>query len=458
MNHSPPQEALEFRGKSLTPQSPKPLRFPSPSSIPILKLQMDPDFSENTAFAANSLPGEPTHPQSQTSTPPSAAENIADFGIDGLHQPREVEDGGADVPEHSNGVGKEGHVQAVEPTQLAFADPTSIHSSTNQAHANASADANNEFTIPHSSGIAPKSLAISATAIAPTPTEASGVPETPVNSAPPNSALDAIPSGVDFQALLDTLTPHTQSAAQNEPNDHVSNIGQNPALQANNATLPPRPPPQEKPAIHPNYAPGDDIRVYHPHSQKDTAASYRAQNAVPPPLMTTGANGLPPPPAASFQQLQSPSLPLQSPATQALPSVDTNGEDEDAPFPPEVERQFDEFLHDERINVTEGNWDKFPDGSRLFIGKCYTSRNFRVREENDIADMAQSGNLPTEKVSKRDVFRRFYRYGKLAQISLKQAYGFVQFLESPSCKAALDAEQNTAMRGRKMRKINPRHY
>jgi hypothetical protein len=44
-------------------------------------------------------------------------------------------------------------------------------------------------------------------------------------------------------------------------------------------------------------------------------------------------------------------------------------DDEDAPFPPDVERQFDEFLHDERVNVTEGNWDKFPDGSRLFIGK-----------------------------------------------------------------------------------------
>lgn len=63
------------------------------------------------------------------------------------------------------------------------------------------------------------------------------------------------------------------------------------------------------------------------------------------------------------------------------------------------------------------------------------------------------GNLPTEKVSKRDVFRRFYRYGKLAQISLKQAYGFVQFTESHSCKMALDAEQNALMRGRKMRKL-----
>lgn len=61
------------------------------------------------------------------------------------------------------------------------------------------------------------------------------------------------------------------------------------------------------------------------------------------------------------------------------------------------------------------------------------------------------GNLPTEKVTKRDIFHRFYRHGRLAQISIKQAYGFVQFLDSESCRRALDAEQGQAVRGRKMR-------
>lgn len=63
-----------------------------------------------------------------------------------------------------------------------------------------------------------------------------------------------------------------------------------------------------------------------------------------------------------------------------------------------------------------------------------------------------SGNLPTEKVTKRDIFHRFYRHGRLAQISIKQAYGFVQFLDSESCRRALDTEQGQAVRGRKMRK------
>jgi len=62
------------------------------------------------------------------------------------------------------------------------------------------------------------------------------------------------------------------------------------------------------------------------------------------------------------------------------------------------------------------------------------------------------GNLPTEKVTKRDIFHRFYKHGKLAQISIKQAYGFVQFLDAESCRRALDAEQGQTVRGRKMRK------
>ncbi len=67
--------------------------------------------------------------------------------------------------------------------------------------------------------------------------------------------------------------------------------------------------------------------------------------------------------------------------------------------------------------VTEGVWDKFPLHSRLFVG-----------------------NLPTEKVTKRDLFHIFHKYGQLAQISIKQAYGFVQFLQAADCQAALQAE------------------
>ena len=65
-----------------------------------------------------------------------------------------------------------------------------------------------------------------------------------------------------------------------------------------------------------------------------------------------------------------------------------------------------------------------------------------------------TGNLPTEKVTKRDLFRIFHRHGRLAQVSIKQAYGFVQFLDISSCAAALRHEQGSTVRGRKMRMIS----
>lgn len=49
------------------------------------------------------------------------------------------------------------------------------------------------------------------------------------------------------------------------------------------------------------------------------------------------------------------------------------------------------------------------------------------------------------------MFHLFHKYGKLAQISIKQAYGFIQFLESSACHAALQVEQGALVRGRKIR-------
>jgi RNA recognition motif-containing protein len=55
-------------------------------------------------------------------------------------------------------------------------------------------------------------------------------------------------------------------------------------------------------------------------------------------------------------------------------------------------------------------------------------------------------------VTKIDLFRVFHKHGKLAQISIKQAYGFVQYQDAESCARALEAEQAVAIRGRRIRK------
>ena len=64
------------------------------------------------------------------------------------------------------------------------------------------------------------------------------------------------------------------------------------------------------------------------------------------------------------------------------------------------------------------------------------------------------GNLFTEQVTKRDIFYVFHKYGRLAQISMKSAYGFVQFHDSQACMRALQSEQGIEIRGRKISRHN----
>lgn len=76
----------------------------------------------------------------------------------------------------------------------------------------------------------------------------------------------------------------------------------------------------------------------------------------------------------------------------------------------------------------------------------------------DVHTELRVGNLPSEKVTKRDLFHVFHVHGKLAQISIKQAYGFVQYLEASACLAALNAEQGVEIRGRRVRKYTVSSY
>lgn len=65
---------------------------------------------------------------------------------------------------------------------------------------------------------------------------------------------------------------------------------------------------------------------------------------------------------------------------------------------------------------------------------------------------SHAGNLSQERVSKRDVFEHFYRYGRLAQVSIKSAFGFVQFHSAEEAAAAMRDLEGTEIRGRKIRK------
>jgi len=66
-----------------------------------------------------------------------------------------------------------------------------------------------------------------------------------------------------------------------------------------------------------------------------------------------------------------------------------------------------------------------------------------------------TGNLSSERVSKREVFDVFHKFGRLAQISLKNAYGFVQYHTAAEGQYALQNAQGIELGGRKIRETSP---
>ncbi|KAK4203499.1 hypothetical protein QBC40DRAFT_20322 [Triangularia verruculosa] len=85
------------------------------------------------------------------------------------------------------------------------------------------------------------------------------------------------------------------------------------------------------------------------------------------------------------------------------------------------------FLAEEKQYTSEQNWDKFPEGSRVFVG-----------------------NLSSDRVSKQQVFAVFSKYGRLAQISMKSAYGFIQYHTVSEAQAALEACRDMEIGGRRI--------
>lgn len=98
--------------------------------------------------------------------------------------------------------------------------------------------------------------------------------------------------------------------------------------------------------------------------------------------------------------------------------------DLDSPQTPEEQKAYEQFLHDEGEYLSGGKWDIFPYGSRLFVG-----------------------NMPTNKIEKWQLYRIFSIYGPIAQISMKNAYGFVQFKSPESCTKAIEHDQGLPIRG-----------
>lgn len=483
MTSSPLSEAPHYRTKALTPESPVPLHIPEPNNIPVLQKQNDIAFNQMSTYL-NAL----------NPTQVSAAGYVNDL-LQGVSKmtPRATQSAEPDVDKTGQktreyletGIKLDGSDGRSAEHEHEVSKPNEIYTSENKLPSTAQhpmptgaseplpTNTQPDLTyLAHPQNYKPSSSILQDYS---NPTERSHVAPVSQVSDPGvaevvgyhevhdrTSDPDVNGDGVNYQVLPDSISSSASTAVPAENafpvNTDPSNTMNAPSpgsaqLPIANlpipAGLPPRPPPQEKPAIHPNYTPGEDIRSYHnpPPQNANAPAPYNAQpsSSYRPPQgyphsNGVAPNGLPPPPLATFQQAVSKlNQPQRSPQlsqyrqrdnygkSAGKPITSTNEANDERSKRTDIERQYEEFLRDEEIYVSEGTWDRFPQGSRLFVG-----------------------NLYTEKVTKRDLFYVFYKYGRIAQISMKSAYGFVQYHDADACFNALQTEQGIEIKGRKI--------
>lgn len=277
---------------------------------------------------------------------------------------------------------------------------------------------------------------------------------------PSTAKADSVPAespnpAADIQRLVADLTapaagtspdPSASSAKAELPTASSSL----PSALPSSASLPPRPP-------LPHSASQSYASQHHPTgSNSSVPASIVAPPTPgqPSTYVAAGAPGLPPdalgglpaPPVTGLNAPVAITSMTAPPYPSHLPAYATDRA-QDA----EYERQWDQFVADERQYMSEAKWDRFPEGSRIFIGTRSASGASKIG-----AHIFSTGNLSSDKVSKRDVFDLFHRFGRLAQISLKSAYGFVQYHTVEEGRRAMENLQGIEIKGRRIRKLPPR--
>lgn len=452
----PPEDAyVQSEPHPLSPASPKPIHFPQPTNIPVLENMMDVGYNQTEAHMSDPA-------MRNTELRPGAWQD-----------PNEVS---AETVDHASPFSTGG--DATEPAKDDGASASEPAPNGGDAHSSSTETFANEPEVPHvsqSNGISHE---------ANSHYQADVVPETHHTNAdaPLPSSDPSVPSAEPTAPIADAVvaqsheTDHSQAQAPSSPTPHQvsavpgddDNVSAQPPSEGETqepvpgadpssplsasgpgvhpSGLPPRPPPQEQPLINPHYAHSQHIRDYHPHASHpalhsntiNNSSSNAAQPSFAPPSLpanpqqvAAGGNNVYQP-----QQLQTGTVPHTPQTTHDFPQQFSNtntpiesrrefklaaGETptiDDQPWTQDIQQKYDHFLNEERRYVNEAKWDQFPFGSRLFVG-----------------------NLSSEKVTKRDIFHVFHSYGDLAQVSIKQAYGFVQFLKADDCARALVSEQ-----------------
>ena len=388
MTFDAPDAPEFFVTKTLSPLSPFPVHPPEPSNIPVLRNQIDPILNMTSTFdPASALPGlpDPPHEPNSTAGTPSDDSNFSDAykqtdGNEGkmeeaVKQGNEVSDDYAmtfdsDGEAHSDSQDvSQANIElesASLPPFVPASDPPSILS--HDAHPTDMPPNAQSPTLQDDNSI-------------PIPTTTNGNPsESSPDQVQPDPAEaqthtyeDIAGGGIDIQQLLDNITANAEkNEALSTPSSATAISFPKTSGLPSHSSLPPRPQVPAK-RFH------DDISKYHAGVSQPL---YRSPGMT---LVASGApgtstdprGGLPPPPTASFRSPQSADNPMSPTSHQKFDRQSAQdhmslepreGSDANTRWGPEMQKDYDDFIAQERVYVTEGLWDRFPPSSRLFIG------------------------------------------------------------------------------------------
>jgi nuclear polyadenylated RNA-binding protein 3 len=387
-------EPPEFHTKIRTPVSPLPVRPPNPLDIPVLRNQIDPTFNMTTTHEETKKPDD--SPLSDTRFSDAYDEKDEEITGDKIEdEEAEASDDYAMTFESDGEENTDSHDQSqavdqepknssniVPPSDL----PTSIPNERPPiSYSQSGPEIQPAPAIP--SPTLPTNSESAAAQSSDDPSHTSTIATNPIAPEDPTG-------GIDIQQLLDNITANAEiNAAAARPSSSSSSNA--PPLKSGSslpthASLPPRPQVTQQPLPkRSNYPSYDDAYKYNAGAQGYSHAptSYRP-SGVTPSLIASGAPGtatdsrygLPPPPSVSFSQSnQDPNSPKPYRQSQRMTSVaSSEGHDDERPWGPAVQKIYDEFLDRERKYVTEGLWERFPKGSRLFIGKHTSRRKYQI--------------------------------------------------------------------------------
>lgn len=398
MNPPSSQDVYHFRGRNLSPQSPIPVHIPEARNIPVLENQNDPVFNlMSTHMPSHTLPGH--------GVPAQTTDCDQDSSVSQPRQSKKNMPLVNDSQKEENGLGQKSEdciktrpdepqvpSDVTETSAIICSSPTTIDAPSQ----------NRTSPLDHTPGY-PGSIRSEEEDVAPekqishhmAPSNVSKSPEaalmTRMDMSIAEAGINVDSTAVDYQALLDNIVSTSSLGPKNDGAEPGASQALSPSsLQTPIATLPipaglpARPPPQEKPAIHPNYDAEQDIQTYHrqylhsknvpptsdalPSNPYHHAQSFSSQLSAPPhsvaPVFAHSVNGL--------HQVSRHHQDLHDHHKGDLGRSSRRhyySGDREPLRTQEIEIAYDEFLRAEADYTSQGQWERFPHGSRLFVGK-----------------------------------------------------------------------------------------